>query len=89
MTATLVMVTRRGFGLQGKAHLNRGLMDALRASGELCERCREIQKGIDAIPEGGDFVEAPSFPGMTVQSLDVHFRFHWKSAYELTAIPTR
>jgi hypothetical protein len=83
MTAKLVMVTRSRFGFSKKAQLNRELIGALAASAPGCEECVEIQKDLLATPEGGEYVEAASFPGRTVQKLDAHFKAHWKSEYEL------
>jgi hypothetical protein len=83
MTATLQMMTARTFGFSNRAKLNPALLLALQSSGPLCETCREIEKGIDLIPEGAEFVECGSFPGKTVQKLDAHFKSHWKAEYEL------
>jgi len=83
MTAKFVMVTRSRFGFSKKAQLNPGLIGALAESAPDCEFCVEIQKDLLATPEGGEYVEAASFPGRTVQKLDAHFKSHWKSDYEL------
>lgn len=83
MAATLQMKTARLFGFSNRAKLNPALLVALRSSGPDCETCREIEKEIDVIPEGGEFVECGSFPGKTVQKLDAHFKSHWKAEYEL------
>ena len=84
MTARLqMMTTRRRFGLSNRARLSRPLMDALQASGPSCETCREIEKDVDVVPEGGEYVEAASFPGKTIQKLDAHFKSHWNSEYEM------
>ena len=89
MSATLQMMTRRLFGFSNRAKLNPALVDALKASMPVCETCREIEKGIDSIPEGAEFVECASFPGKTVQKLDAHFKFHWKAEYELLDLSGR
>src|SRR5437762_4210844 len=81
MSAKLTMVTRKQFGFSNRAHLNRALVDALKASMQGCETCREIEKEIELNPEGGEYVEAPSFPGKTVQKLDAHFKSHWREEY--------
>ena len=83
MSARLQMVTRRQFGFANDARLNRALVEALRVSMLGCETCREIEKEIESTPEGGEYTEAPSFPGKTVRKLDAHFKFHWKEDYEL------
>jgi len=89
MTATMQMMTRRLFGFSNRAKLNAALVEALRASVSMCETCREIEKEIDSIPEGAEFVECGSFPGKTVQKLDAHFKFHWKAEYELVDLSGR
>jgi hypothetical protein len=89
VSAAMLMETRRRFGFSNRATLNVALLDALRASMPLCETCREIDKAIDAIPEGGEFVESGSFPGKTVQKLDAHFKAHWKDGYELRDLSGR
>jgi hypothetical protein len=83
MTAKFVMVTRSRFGFSKKAQLNPELVGALAASAPGCDFCIEIQKDLLATPEGGEYVEAASFPGRTVQKLDAHFKSHWKTDYEL------
>jgi len=89
MDAKLQMVTRRVFGFSNKAQLNQALVDALRASAPGCETCRDIDKEVEAIPDGGEYVEAASFPGKTVQKLDAHFKFHWKTDYALVDLSGR
>src|SRR5512144_1748095 len=89
MAATLQMVTRRGFGFANRAQLSRALMDALQASGSSCETCRDIGKDVDSMPDGGEYVEAASFPGKTIQKLDAHFKSHWKTEYELVDLSGR
>ncbi|HLF93923.1 MAG TPA: hypothetical protein VJB14_10710 [Planctomycetota bacterium] len=89
LTARLKMVTRRKFGFSNGAQLNRPLVDALKASTEACETCREIEKEIDATADGAEYLEAPSFPGKTVQKLDAHFKYHWKGDYELVDLSDR
>lgn len=88
-TATLRMVTRRKFGFSNGAQLNRALVDALRASMPACETCRDIEKEIDATADGAEYLEAPSFPGTTVQKLDAHFKYHWKADYALVDLSDR
>lgn len=84
MTAKkMQMLTRTRFGGTNKAQLNRELLGALAASVPGCDMCVEIQKDVMVNPEGGEYVEAASFPGRTVQKLDAHFRTHWKEEYEL------
>jgi len=83
MSAKLQMITRKQFGFSNGARLNRALIDALRASMQGCETCSEIEKEIELDPEGGEYIEAPSFPGKSVQKLDAHFKAHWKENYEL------
>ena len=85
MTEKLRMTTRARFGAATRAQLNRALLEALAASGRTCETCVEIQQDVLVNPEGGEFVEAASFPARTVQKLDAHFRSHWKDAYEQVA----
>ena len=87
--ARLQMTTRRRFGFENKARLNPALMEALHASVAACEVCREIQKEVDPVPEGGDYVEAAGFPGQTVQKLSAHFKFHWKDEFELVEASPR
>lgn len=89
MNAKLQMVTRRQFGFSNGAQLNRALVDALNASMRGCETCREIEKEIQLNSEGGEYIEAPSFPGRTVQKLDAHFKYHWKEDYELVELVNR
>jgi len=79
MAAKLQMTSRRKFGLSNRAQLSPALRAALQASGPSCETCREIEKDLD----GGEYVEAASFPGKTIQKLDAHFKAHWNSDYEL------
>ena len=89
MAAKLQMTTKRRFGRSNVAWLNLPLVDALRASGPGCETCQDIAREIDPLPEGGEYVEAASFPGMTVQKLDAHFKSHWRDDYlfvDLSAI---
>lgn len=83
MTAPLQMATRARFGYSNTAKLNRALVDALLASTSDCETCRDIQKEVDSSPDGGEYVEAASFPGQTIRKLDAHFKSHWKDEYEL------
>jgi hypothetical protein len=83
MTAKFVMTTRSRFGFSKKAQLNPELIGALAESAPVCETCVEIQRDVLATPEGGEYVEAASFPGRTVQKLDAHFKSHWKGDYEL------
>jgi len=33
--------------------------------------------------DGGEYVEAASFPGRTIRTIDAHFKAHWKEDYEL------
>ena len=80
--ARLQMTTLRRFGLSNKARLNPALMEALQASVGTCDVCREIQKEVDAVPEGGEYVEAAGFPGKTIWTLSAHFKVHWKDEYE-------
>ena len=89
MSTKLQMVTHGKFGYSNKAQLNQALVDALKASTQGCETCAEIEKEIQLNPEGGEFVEAPSFPGKTVQKLDAHFKSHWKAEYELVEMHYR
>ena len=89
MSPRLQMVTRRQFGFSNGAQLNRALIDALRASKPGCETCREIEEEIQSNDEGGEYLEAPSFPGRTVQKLDAHFKYHWKEDYELVDLVNR
>lgn len=89
MTARLLMTTRARFGYSNTAKLNRALLDALLASTSGCETCREIEKEVDRNSEGGEYVEAASFPGKTIQKLDAHFKSHWKSEYELVDLTGR
>ena len=83
------MMTHRVIGFSNRARLNTALVDALRASVRGCDICQDIEKEVDAIPEGGEYVEAASFPGKTVQKLDAHFRSHWKDEYELLDMSAR
>lgn len=84
MSGKLRMSTRRGFGASSKrARLNRELTDAVSASATSCDTCRQIHADLDTDSDGGDFVEAASFPGATIDRLDAHFRAHWKDGYEL------
>jgi hypothetical protein len=83
MAASLRMRTRRQFGFSNRARLNRELVDAVAASAATCEMCRDIQRDVEADAQGGDYVEAPSFPGATIDRLDAHFKFHWDADYEL------
>ncbi len=89
MSAKLQMVTRTVFGFSNKAQLNRALVDAIEGSMGGCEDCGQIHQEIQTRPEGGDFVEAASFPGRTVQRLDAHFKYHWKDEYELVDLAHR
>ena len=82
MSGKLQMTTRTRFGGAHKAQLNKPLMDALAAAPD-CDTCVDILQDVEASPDGGEFVEAASFPGRTVQKLDAHFRGHWKDEYEL------
>jgi hypothetical protein len=79
---SLKMTTRRRFGAGSLARLNRELFAALKESAPGCETCRDIAKDLEPDSDGADFVEAPSFPGATVDRMDAHFRYHWKDAYE-------
>ncbi|HEX7900545.1 MAG TPA: hypothetical protein VF950_22460 [Planctomycetota bacterium] len=84
MSEKLRMSTRRQFGASSnRARLNRELVDAVSAAAKICDTCREIHADLETDPEGGNFVEAASFPGATIDKLDAHFRAHWKDAYEL------
>ena len=87
--ARLQMTAVRRFGLSNKARLNPALMEALHASGGGCDVCREIEKDIDPVPEGGDYVEAAGFPGKTIWTLSAHFKTHWKDEYELRDLSPR
>ena len=89
MATRLQMVTRRQFGFSNKARLNPALVDALRSEGAACQTCRDIEKEVDSLPDGGEYVEAASFPGKTVQKLDAHFKSHWKGDYELVDLSVR
>ena len=89
MATRYQMVTRRQFGFSNKARLNPALVEALHSEGSICQTCRDIEKEVDAVPEGGDYVEAASFPGKTVQKLDAHFKSHWKDEYELVDLSGR
>ncbi len=84
MPTMLRMLARRQFGRAHRARLNRELVDAVAASARSCDSCREIHTDLEQDPEGGEFVEAASFPGATIDKIDAHFRFHWKDAYALT-----
>jgi hypothetical protein len=87
--ARLQMTTRARFGYSNTAKLNRALVDALQASTSGCEICRDIQKDVDSHPDGGEYVEAASFPGKTIQKLDAHFKSHWNAEYELVDLTGR
>ena len=89
MTARLQMTTRARFGCSNTAKLNRALVDALLASTSGCETCRDIEKEVDSRPDGGEYVEAASFPGKTIPKLDAHFKSHWKDDYELVDLTGR
>jgi hypothetical protein len=89
MTAKLQMMTRARYGFSNKAQLNPALLGALAASAPGCDACVEIQKDILPNPEGAEYVEAASFPGRTVRTLDAHFRSHWKNDYELVDLSGR
>ena len=89
MAATLQMVTRTRFGGTNKAQLNQALLGALAASGPRCDTCVEIRKDLLMNPDGGEYVEAASFPGRTLQKLDAHFRSHWSAEYELVDLSAR
>jgi hypothetical protein len=80
------MLTRSTFGVPSRALLNRELMAALRTSMPDCDACRDIEKMIESTSEGGEYVEAASFRGMSVSKLDAHFRAHWSRDYELVII---
>ena len=82
MPATLLMRARRQFGAANRARLNRELVDAVIASAASRETCGDIKADLETDAEGGDFVEATSFPGSTIDRLNAHFRFHWKDDYE-------
>jgi hypothetical protein len=82
MTAKLQMTTQRRFGRSNMARLNPALVDALHASGPGCEICQDIERDLDCVAEGGEYVEAASFPGKTIQKLDAHFKSHWKDDYQ-------
>ena len=91
MTAKLQLTAQRRPGRAGLARLNPALVEALHASGAGCETCRDIEREVDSVPEGAEFVEAASFPGKTIQKLDAHFKSHWKDDYtfvDLAAIRT-
>ena len=83
------MTTRRVFGFSNRAQLNRALVDALRASVSGCETCRDIEKEVEPLSDGAEYVEAASFPGKTIQKLNAHFKFHWKDEYELVDLAGR
>ena len=85
----LQMTRRRVFGLSSRAQLNQALYDALRRSMPSCEDCLDIEKLVEEVKEGGEYVEAASFPGKTVEKVDAHFRFHWKDNYELIDLTSR
>ena len=89
MAARLRMETRRVFGLSNKARLNSALVEALRASVPDCETCRDIERDVDSTVAYGEYVEAASFPGRTIQKLDAHFKYHWKDEYELVDLSGR
>lgn len=82
----MLMVERRVFGGPSRALLSRDLMAALRESGPACETCRDIAKEVEPTHEGGEYIEAASFPGQSVRKLDAHFRFHWKAGYEFVVL---
>ena len=82
MAPKLQMTTSTRFGFSNKAQLNPPLLAALAASGPGCPMCGVIEKDVLATPDGGEYVEAASFPGRTVRKLDAHFRTHWKEEYE-------
>jgi hypothetical protein len=77
------MATRSRFGFSNKAHLNLALLGALAASGAGCEFCAEIHRDVLVNQEGGEYVEAASFPGRTLRTIDAHFKAHWKDNYQL------
>jgi len=81
MTEKLQLTAQRRPGRSAMARLNPALMSAIHASGTGCETCRDLEREVDAIPEGGEYVEAASFPGTTIQKLDAHFKAHWKDDY--------
>lgn len=81
--ARLQMTTLRRFGLSNKARLNPALLEALHASSGTCEVCRDIEREVDSVAEGGEYVEAAGFPGKTIWTLSAHFKAHWKDEYEL------
>jgi len=83
MNARLRMATRSRFGFSNKAQLNLPLLGALAASGAGCEFCAEIEKNVLVNRDGGEYVEAASFPGRTIRTIDAHFKAHWKEDYEL------
>jgi hypothetical protein len=85
MSAKLKMATSSRFGFSKNAQLNLELLGALAASGAGCEFCSEIQKDVLVNPEWGEYVEAASFPGRTIRTIDAHFKSHWKDDYELVA----
>jgi hypothetical protein len=80
------MTSIRRFGRSSMARLNPALMDALQASGPECEICRVIEREVDPNSEGGEYAEAAGFPGLTVQKLDAHFKFHWKDDYQFVGL---
>lgn len=88
-TVLLQMTTRRQFGFSNRARLNPALLVALGVSGDGCETCRDIERDIEHHPDGGEFVESPSMPARSVQALDAHFKYHWKSGYELVDLVNR
>lgn len=83
MPVSLLMRTRRRFGFSNRARLNRELVEAVVASAATCDACRDVVRDLQVDPEGGDYVEAPSFPGATIDRLDAHFKFHWDAGYQL------
>jgi hypothetical protein len=83
MNDRLKMATRSRFGFSNRAQLNLPLLGALAASGAGCEVCAEIQRDVLVNPEGGEYVEAASFPGRTLRAIDAHFKAHWKDDYQL------
>lgn len=83
MDAKLQLITRGAFGFPGRAQLNGALMEALAAWTVECETCRLIGTDTEANAEGGEYAPSPSFPGMTIQRLDAHFKSHGKGEYGL------
>ena len=89
MATKLQMTSSTRFGFSNKAQLNLPLLAALTASVSDCPMCGEIEKDVQTNPEGGEYVEAASFPGRTVRKLDAHFRTHWKEEYEFIDLAHR